>query len=231
MPNIFDEEFGEIIIRRSPQASSVKLRVAPNGKLRVSMPTYAPLFLAKQLIKSNRNQLRDILKKHDPVQDFHHDKQIGKSHKIVVITEDTTETKVQKKGLNIVVHLAANDTLKDNHVIRMIRDECIKALRIEAKSYLPHRLKYMAKNHGFIYNKIRFSHSGGRWGSCNSQGTISLNIALMKLPFELIDYVLIHELSHTVQMNHSQDFWNVVSLCDPDYKQKRKILKSHSPTI
>jgi len=231
MPNIFDEEFGEIVIRRSPQASSVKLRVAPNGKLRVSMPTYAPLFLAKQLIKSNRNQLRDILKKHDPIQDFYHDKQIGKSHKLVVIPDVTTETKVQKKGLEIIVSLSHLDNIKDSHVIRMIRDECIKALRLEAKSYLPHRLKHIANSHGFSYNKIRFSHSGGRWGSCNSQGTISLNIALMKLPFELIDYVLIHELSHTVQMNHSKDFWNVVYLCDPDYKQKRKILKSHSPTI
>lgn len=230
MPNIIDEEFGEIIIRRSPQASSVKLRVAPNGKLRVSMPTYAPLFLAKQLIKSNRNQLREILKKHDPVQDFHHGKQIGKSHKIVV-NENSSETTVQKRGLDIVVNLSDPDKLNDSHIIRMIRDESIKALRLEAKSYLPHRLKHIANLHGFNYTTVRFSHSGGRWGSCNSHGTISLNIALMKLPFELIDYVLIHELSHTVEMNHSQAFWQVVSGCDPNYKQNRKILKSHSPTI
>lgn len=231
MPNIKDEEFGEIIIRRSPHATSVKLRVAPNGKLRVSMPTYAPVFLAKQLIKNNRNELREILKKHDPSENYHHGKQIGKSHKIVVIDSDSEQSTVQKKGLDIVVNLSPSDNLNDSHIIRMLRDESIKALRLEAKSYLPHRLKNIAVKHGFSYTKIRFSHSGGRWGSCNTKGTISLNIALMKLPFELIDYVLIHELSHTVQMNHSKDFWNVVALCDPNYKQNRKILKSHSPTI
>lgn len=231
MPSITDGEFGEIIIRRSPRATAVKLRIAPNGRLRISMPTLAPLFLAKQLIKSNRDQLREILKKHDPIQAYHHGKQIGKSHKIVVVDSENDTTTVSKKGLDIVVNLGFEDSLNDTHVIRMVRDESIKALRLEAKSYLPHRLKHIASKHGFSYTKIRFSHSGGRWGSCNTHGTISLNIALMKLPFEIIDYVLIHELSHTVQMNHSQDFWNVVAICDPNYKQNRKILKSHSPTI
>lgn len=231
MPNILDDEFGEIIVRRSPQASSVKLRVAPNGKLRVSMPTYTPLFLAKQLIKSNRSQLRELMKKHDPIENYFHGKQIGKSHKIVVIESNSPQSMVSKKGLDIVVHLSPHDELNDTHVVRLLRDESIKALRLEAKSYLPHRLKHLANRHGFSYTKIRFSHSGGRWGSCNTRGTISLNIALMKLPFELIDYVLIHELSHTIQMNHSQDFWSLVENCDPNYKQNRKVLKTHSPTI
>lgn len=230
MPTIRDSEFGEIVIRRSPKAKSVKLRVAPDGRLRISMPLYAPVFLAKQLIKSNREELRNILNKHDTKPTYEHGMQIGKSHKISII-DSASKTKVTKTGLDIKVLLHSEDSIDDPHVVRMIRDETIKALRTEAKSYLPRRLEYIATNNGFRYTNIRFSHSSGRWGSCNSKGTISLNIALMKLPFELIDYVLIHELSHTVQMNHSPEFWGVVEASDSNYKAHRKLLKTHTPSI
>jgi predicted metal-dependent hydrolase len=92
-------------------------------------------------------------------------------------------------------------------------------------------LKDMAQRYGFSYQRLRFSHSGGRWGSCSSTGTISLNIALMKLSDDLIYYVLAHELSHTRQMNHSAAFWREVSQIDPRYKLHRQQLKRQSPIV
>jgi predicted metal-dependent hydrolase len=107
----------------------------------------------------------------------------------------------------------------------------IDALRMEAMSFLPKRLSFLAEKFGYSYEKVRFSHSSGRWGSCSTSGTISLNIAMMKLPFELIDYILLHELSHTTQMNHSEKFWKQVEASDPLYKQHRAALKKESPSI
>lgn len=140
-------------------------------------------------------------------------------------------TSAKRHGQQIIASLSPDDQLRDPHVVRIIRDAVIDALRLEAKSYLPKRLAFLASSGGFTYQKVRFSHASGRWGSCSSNGTISLNIALMKLPFELIDYVLIHELSHTVEMNHSSEFWSLVENADPQYKVHRRELKKQTPSI
>jgi predicted metal-dependent hydrolase len=155
--------------------------------------------------------------------------QIGKSH--TLITRPGSALSTKRHGQQIIVTLAPENNLDDPDVTRAVRDSVIDALRLEAKSYLPKRITFLAEKNGFTFEKIRFSHASGRWGSCSSNGTISLNIALMKLPFELIDYVLVHELSHTKQMNHSESFWNLVEKADPNYKQHRRELRKETPSI
>lgn len=156
---------------------------------------------------------------------------VGKSHTLIIRVKPDTKPSASRHGQQIIVSLSTLDELQNTTTIRTIRDVIIGALRLEAKSHLPKRLAYLASQHGFLYDKVRFSHAGSRWGSCSSNGTISLNIALMKLPFELIDYVLIHELSHTVEMNHSPEFWHLVSHADPHYKLHRRQLKLENPAI
>lgn len=229
MPTIHDEEFGTITIRRSPKATSVRLRVAPNGTLRASLPVYAPLFLLKRLIKTSRVELREMISQAQPSHDYHDGMQVGKSHTLLVTQGSLL--KVTRSKQKILVTLPPAKKLQDADVSKKIREACIAALRLEAKSYLPKRLGYLAAQHDFQYEKVRFSHASSRWGSCSSTGTISLNIALMKLPFELIDYVLIHELAHTVELNHSERFWDLVSQGDPDYKKHRKLMKAETPSI
>jgi predicted metal-dependent hydrolase len=231
MPTIIDEEFGTITLRRSAQASHVRIRVAPDGRLRASLPLYAPIFLVKRLIKSSRAELRAMLLAHVGGTLFTDGMQIGKSHTLIVRQTSSSALNVKRHGQQIIIQLPLSLDLSNPIVQRAIRDEVIKALRVEAKSYLPRRIAFLAEKYGFSYEKIRFSHAGGRWGSCSTSGTISLNIALMKLPFELIDYVLIHELSHTLEMNHSTEFWKLVRVGDPEYKTHRSSLKDYSPSI
>jgi predicted metal-dependent hydrolase len=231
MPIIHDEEFGKITIRRSARASQVRLRVAPDGTLRASLPLYAPSFLVKRLIKSSRQELRDMLSQAQPHTEYTDGMRIGKSHTLIVRRITTGTVQTNRRGQQIIISLPEGKLLQDSDVVREVRDAIIAALRVEAKSYLPKRLSFLAAKGGFNYKKVRFSHASGRWGSCTSEGTISLNIALMKLPFEQIDYVIIHELAHTKHMNHSPEFWAQVSEWDPHYKEHRRALKQEAPTI
>lgn len=231
MPTITDEEFGVITLRRSARASHVRIRVAPDGRLRASLPLYAPLFLVKRLLKTSREELRAMLAEQHSEMVFEHGMTIGKSHSLIVRPTTVKAVTATRHGQQIVVSLPEGKQLNDPAAARIVRDTVIEALRVEAKSYLPKRLAFLAEKYGFEYEKVRFSHASGRWGSCSSNGTISLNIALMKLPFELIDYVLVHELSHTVQMNHSEKFWSLVQIGDPKYKIHRRTLKNENPSI
>jgi predicted metal-dependent hydrolase len=231
MPIIQDKEFGKITIRRSARATHVSVRVAPDGTLRASLPIYAPTLLVRHLLRTSRDELRKILAKSKPEYKFENGMQIGKSHTLIIQDTPSQTFSAARHGQQIIIKLPSGVDISHPTVARKVRDEVISALRIEAKSYLPKRLSYLAMQHGFKYTKIRFSHASGRWGSCSSNGTISLNIALMKLPFELIDYVLIHELAHTKQMNHGAIFWSLVETADSKYKLHRRALKMQNPSI
>lgn len=231
MASFEDKEFGTVTVRRSSRSRQVKISLAPNGTLRASLPVYAPIFMVKRLINSSREELRKMTRSQQPEYLFENGMHIGKTHTLFITQSAKTKTSATRSGQRILVTLAASDSLSDAAVVASIRAAIANAMRAEAKSYLPTRLALLASEMSCTYERVRFSHASGRWGSCSSSGTISLNIALMKLPHELIDYVLIHELCHTKQMNHSEKFWSLVAHKDSSYKIHRAALKKHSPTI
>ena len=111
------------------------------------------------------------------------------------------------------------------------RDYQKKQLTKKAREYLPYRLEYFAKLHGYSYDKCRLSHANTRWGSCSSNRTISLNIGLMKVPPVLRDYVILHELAHLNHLDHSKAFWAEVASHDKNYKLHEKRLKMFNPGV
>ena len=111
------------------------------------------------------------------------------------------------------------------------RDYAKKQLMKKAKEYLPYRLEYHAKLHGYKYNKCRLTHANTRWGSCSSNKTISLNIGLMNVPEPLRDYVILHELAHLNHMDHSRAFWAEVGSHDKNYKFHEQKLKKYTPNV
>ena len=229
--SIVDKEFGEIKIRKNKLARSVKLSVGVDGSLRASIPYYSPEFAVRRLVNGNRDEIRKMLATHNAKNSYQDGDLIGKTHTLFLRHFDGENIKISFEGNQILFQIPENLPFKSPIIQAEIRKIVAKILRKQAKAYLPRRISFLAEKYDFNFEKLRFSHTGTRWGSCSSSGTISLNIALMNLPHHLIDYVIIHELCHTRQMNHSKKFWAEVSKYCPDYKKCIQEMKQFSPNI
>lgn len=95
----------------------------------------------------------------------------------------------------------------------------------QAKDRLPQLLESVSKEIGLPYKSCAIRNQKSRWGSCTSKGHINLNMKLIFLPPHLVKHIMIHELAHTIHMNHSSDFWNLVAKHDPNYKTHNAELK------
>ncbi len=115
-----------------------------------------------------------------------------------------------------------------NDVEFFTRDDYVAHLRKIAKSVLPKRLDELAQQFGYKYNKVAIKLMKSRWGSCSFKNNINLNISLMTIEEELIDYVLLHELVHTVEKNHGKKFWARLLLHMPDARIRQRTLKSRN---
>lgn len=100
-----------------------------------------------------------------------------------------------------------------------------------AKNVLAERLEYLADLMQLDYSAFKVSNSKNRWGSCDSKNVIKINFRLVMLPHKIIDYVLIHELSHLVEFNHSKKFYKVIESIMPDYQKYRKELKEYTAIL
>lgn len=101
----------------------------------------------------------------------------------------------------------------------------VAELRKQAKAYLPGRLAELAAQHGFSYNQVRIKHNVSNWGSCSVKKNINLNLNLMRLPAELQDYVMLHELCHLKYMNHGKEFHALLESICPNHKELRTKLR------
>lgn len=112
-----------------------------------------------------------------------------------------------------------------------LTNEEIKKLADKALQHIPKRVSYYAKQIDVTYGKITIRNQKTRWGSCSSKGNLNFNCLLMLTPPEVIDYVVVHELCHRKEMNHSWAFWAEVEKVLPDYKEQVKWLKENGGKI
>lgn len=221
-----DQEFGRIKLIRN-QGRLLRLNIRTNGEIVVSAPHLASQATAKSFVDDNREYLRSMISRLGTQRHFNDGDLIGRHHRLVIKTGVRSGVRVGDR--QAVVTITDNTTRLQRD--QLVRQAVAKALKHEASRYLPKRLQYFATKYSYHYDRIRLTFAKSRWGSCSSNGTISLNVALMTLPDELIDYVLLHELAHTIQMNHSPAFWRQVEQTLPSAQALRRRLREYSPYI
>ena len=143
-------------------------------------------------------------------------------------SEKDIEEILKKKEAWISKHIEkikkTKERLEAEPTEKLTREKVI-ALAEEALKVIPARVEYFARVIGVTYGKITIRNQKTRWGSCSSKGNLNFNCLLMLAPPEVLDYVVVHELCHRKQMNHSKAFWSEVAKVLPDYKEARKWLK------
>ena len=136
------------------------------------------------------------------------------------VSDNEIERMVISKSKWIDEHmLKVQSTIDERSKLEKITFEQIKELADQAVEYIPKRVKYYAEKENFVYNKITIKNLVSRWGSCSTKGNLNFNCLLMLTPDYVIDYIVVHELCHLREMNHSEKFWAEVEKIMPDYQR------------
>ena len=107
----------------------------------------------------------------------------------------------------------------------------MRVLAMQAKEAIPARVAHFAPRVGVSYGRITLRCQKTRWGSCSAKGNLNFNVLLMLAPPEVLDYVVVHELCHRIEMNHSPRFWGLVAQHDPQFKEHRAWLRKNGGAL
>lgn len=218
-----------IDVYKRRNSRSLRLTVGADGEVRVSIPAWAPYSAGVNFARSRRDW---IASQRRPALILAEGQAIGKAHHLHFRSDPAVSKPASRvsAGSVMVSHPAGIDPA-DPAVQKAAREGSIRALRSQAELLLPQRLSALAGKHGFRYTDVRIKRLKSRWGSCDQNGAIALSLFLMQLPWEYIDYVLLHELTHTRIMRHGPDFWQAMSELLPDAKATRKRLRAWQPAL
>ena len=143
----------------------------------------------------------------------------------------------KRYNLQITKDIAPSVIVSDNlskitfHVTdrRKYKDDLKQWYFAQTRRIVSERLNLIRKRNPSLpaYNKVSIKNQRSRWASCSENGNLNFNLILAALPIEIIDYVIIHELAHLIELNHSNNFWNIVKMTDPEFQTHRKLLHKY----
>lgn len=208
----------------SQRSRSIKIHVEPDGSVVVTTPprfakSHIPRYVeqARDWIEEQKARLKEkpILWTSTHVYFF------GVAHEIVILP--TLDGSIHVRGEKIYVSPLTKHTTS-------VRDQLEKWLKNRAAEYCLVRIDSLSQKMHVTYKNVSFKQQKTRWGSCSSDKNLNFNWRLIHAPKEVIDYVIIHELAHTVHMNHGRQFWDLVAKYDPDHPLHKGWLKRFGNT-
>jgi predicted metal-dependent hydrolase len=223
------EQLGKVSFAINERAARIRLSVKSDGEIVVSMPPSAPYGDAIRFAESKADW---ILKQQAKIRKgltlFAPESCFKTRFHQLAITKGNTDKVYNRVGNGIIqIFIPERVNHEQPKVQEFIKNTLIDVMRWEAKTYLPKRLKELADQHGFKYENVSIKNASTRWGSCSSVNNINLNLHLMRVPEHLIDYVLVHELVHTVVKNHGEKFWMLLEHCYPNARKADKEMNNY----
>lgn len=204
-----DEELGHIRVRVNARARRLTFRIREDA-IQVTVPPGTPLAEVGNAVEQLRPRLRVAKQKQSrPLIDLNY--RIDTEYFKLTLVSGMRDRFLSRSELGEMQIICPPDAdFSDKDLQAWLRKVIEEALRRNAKIILPPRLYALSLQHNLSYKSVKINSSSGRWGSCSARGDINLSYFLVLLPRHLIDYVLLHELAHTREMNHSERFWTLL---------------------
>jgi len=198
------KNIGVVTFSKNRRSKNIKISVKPDKSVLVSFPFYCSSKEVLSFVQNNEEWIWQQQQKMESRRNkFDVNSEIKtKLHRIKFILGENYNIETKKDTIQITVTNFNSDKTQE-----YIENILTQIYRFEAKEILPGKLAELAGKHGFQYQKVTIRNNKRNWGSCSSKNNISLNLQMMKLPDNLIDYILLHELVHTEIKNHGEKFW------------------------
>jgi predicted metal-dependent hydrolase len=227
------EDIGIVEFIRSSRAKKITISVKPFRNVKVTLPNYVSLASAKNFVIEKRAWICQARKKmknfENALTKFDENTVFRTKERTLEICRGNSSKMISRVTQDkIKVFYPIDGSSSDPGVQEFIKSSIVRALRFEANKYLPELLKCLAIKHGFSFCDLHIKNIKSRWGSCSSHNNINLNLHLLRLPDNLIEYVLLHELCHTKVKNHQREFWRLMEKVSPGAKELDKELKNYS---
>jgi predicted metal-dependent hydrolase len=221
------EGIGPVTLQKRRGTHSVRIHIH-GSEVRVTLPHWFSYTQAISFTKTRTAWINEHRKAEEIIS---HGSYVGKKYQVVI--RESTNTTIRSKITDNVISISMPAETNSNspEAQQKIRRIIERAFKLEAEALIAPRLQDLALERDFQYRSVSFKKLKTRWGSCDNRDNIIINIFLIQMPWQLIDYVLLHELAHTQQRNHSLKFWEIVESTMPDYKKRRKALKEFQPHL
>jgi predicted metal-dependent hydrolase len=219
----------EYELYRSKKAKKVCLTIK-NKRVRVAVPQELPLEYAKDFVEKNKEWILEHYRKQSsktqnlPKKYLPGDKLFyrGRNYPLKYVETSNSKHYAQFIGSRILVYVPPGlEPEKRSDLGKTLIEQWY---RDQAEKILSEQVHYYAKKLDISFNKLKIKDQKTRWGSCSTKGNINLNWRIIMAPNQVIAYVIIHELTHLIYMNHSTEFWKRVEQYMPDYRKWKKWL-------
>lgn len=230
---ILDGKRVDYQLKMSSRSQRIHLTIHPETGLLVTVPQAYPLAKLEAVIREKANwiisRLQVLEKRHlaravAAAEGIRQLRYLGQTYRLVIWLKPASPSQVEISGELALVTLPREDDL--------LLDQTLAAWyrRAAAEVLLP-RIDYFARQMDVAYARVFFRNQKTRWGSCSGKKNLNFNIRLVMAPREIVDYLVIHELAHLKEMNHSPRFWAVVDQFCPNRKSHQHWLKEHGAEL